>query len=75
MLSNKRVEKEAGCEHKSFKKLLTLNSKVDNMIKSSNDAVVLKKNFKSVKLTIEITIKQYRINKVIVQKLLTSRNK
>ncbi|HDF1864984.1 TPA: hypothetical protein PDG35_000263 [Staphylococcus aureus] len=59
MLSNKRVEKEAGCEHKKFsKKLLTLNSKVDNMIKSSKTTqLFLKKNFKSVKLTIEITIK------------------
>ncbi|HDB0342999.1 TPA: hypothetical protein O5885_002714 [Staphylococcus aureus] len=59
MLSNKRVEKEAGCEHKNFlKKLLTLNSKVDNMIKSSKTTqLFLKKNFKSVKLTIEITIK------------------
>ncbi|MBS3427831.1 hypothetical protein KCW72_12980 [Staphylococcus aureus] len=55
MLSNKRVEKEAGCEHK---KLLTLNSKVDNMIKSSKTTqLFLKKDFKSVKLTIEITIK------------------
>ncbi|WP_061734752.1 hypothetical protein [Staphylococcus aureus] len=59
MLSNKRVEKEAGCERKKFlKKLLTLNSKVDNMIKSSKTTqLFLKKNFKSVKLTIEITIK------------------
>ncbi|HCV1273585.1 TPA: hypothetical protein OV994_001327 [Staphylococcus aureus] len=59
MLSNKRVEKEADCEHKKFlKKLLTLNSKVDNMIKSSKTTqLFLKKNFKSVKLTIEITIK------------------
>ncbi|PZI84760.1 hypothetical protein [Staphylococcus aureus] len=59
MLSNKRVEKEAGCENKKFlKKLLTLNSKVDNMIKSSKTTqLFLKKNFKSVKLTIEITIK------------------
>ncbi|HEK6324086.1 TPA: hypothetical protein SO891_002732 [Staphylococcus aureus] len=59
MLSNKRVEKEAGCEYKKFlKKLLTLNSKVDNMIKSSKTTqLFLKKNFKSVKLTIEITIK------------------
>ncbi|HCQ2291623.1 TPA: hypothetical protein OHR39_002771 [Staphylococcus aureus] len=59
MLSDKRVEKEAGCEHKKFlKKLLTLNSKVDNMIKSSKTTqLFLKKNFKSVKLTIEITIK------------------
>ncbi|MDT4226376.1 hypothetical protein RPS49_00500, partial [Staphylococcus aureus] len=43
---------------KVLKKLLTLNSKVDNMIKSSKTTqLFLKKNFKSVKLTIEITIK------------------
>ncbi|HDK4876139.1 TPA: hypothetical protein PSY10_002449 [Staphylococcus aureus] len=59
MLSNKRVEKEATCKHEGFsKKLLTLNCKVDNMIKSSKTTqLFLKKNFKSVKLTIEITIK------------------
>ncbi|HHO1259439.1 TPA: hypothetical protein ACRUAN_002732, partial [Staphylococcus aureus] len=45
--------------HECFsKKLLTLNCKVDNMIKSSKTTqLFLKKNFKSVKLTIEITIK------------------
>ncbi|WP_033859917.1 hypothetical protein [Staphylococcus aureus] len=59
MLSNKRVEKEATCKHECFsKKLLTLNCKVDNMIKSSKTTqLFLKKNFKSVKLTIEINIK------------------
>ncbi|HDJ3667665.1 TPA: hypothetical protein PQB63_001667, partial [Staphylococcus aureus] len=53
MLSNKRVEKEATCKHECFsKKLLTLNCKVDNMIKSSKTTqLFLKKNFKSVKLT------------------------
>ncbi|HDF2218932.1 TPA: hypothetical protein PDH32_002483 [Staphylococcus aureus] len=59
MLSNKRVEKEATCKHECFSKnLLTLNCKVDNMIKSSKTTqLFLKKNFKSVKVTIEITIK------------------
>ncbi|WYW90920.1 hypothetical protein P9A63_10675 [Staphylococcus aureus] len=50
MLSNQRIG--------FSKKLLTLNYKVDKMIKSSKTATMfLKKNFKSVKLTIEITIK------------------
>ncbi|HCZ1444857.1 TPA: hypothetical protein ACONKB_001229 [Staphylococcus aureus] len=59
MLSNQRIEKEAACKHECFsKKLLTLNYKVDKIIKSSKTAAMfLKKNFKSVKLTIEITIK------------------
>lgn len=53
------LKKEATCKHEYFsKKLLTLNYKVDKIIKSSKTAMMfLKKNFKSVKLTIEITIK------------------
>ena len=58
-----------------FKKLLTLNYKVDKILKSSKTAMMfLKKNFKSVKLTIEITIKQYKINKVIVRKVIDFNN-
>ncbi|KIT74372.1 hypothetical protein QP71_12325 [Staphylococcus aureus] len=53
------MKKEAVCKHECFsKKLLTLNYKVDKIIKSSKTAAMfLKKNFKSVKLTIEIIIK------------------